>query len=170
MIQSIFNSLGKGSSNSIGGEGSMRKQLMVLGMSMTLALAGCGGGSFIKDGKMSNKLEQQVDQDRYIEVTGIGAPAKDVETMAQKKQTSRNAAKVAAQFELASIVKGLKITGGITVEKAMETDSRIQTSVDTMIKGLLPVSEEWDDEQGCVVKMRLDKQRMAKDMGVTWDK
>lgn len=137
---------------------------------MTLALAGCGGGGFIKDGKMGDQLDQRVDQDRFIEVTGIGAPAKDVETMAQKKQTSRSAATVAAQFELASIVKGLKITGGITVEKAMETDSKIQTSVDTMIRGLIPVDTQWDAEQGCVVKMRLDKHKMAKEMGVTWEK
>lgn len=134
-----------------------------------LVLSGCGGKSYMSDGKIDQEMNEQLNAGRYILVNGIGAPAKDVETMAQRKGTSRNAATVDAQFRLASQVKGLRITGGVTVEKAMETDSKISTTVDAMLKGAELVKTEWDKEDGCVVQMRLDKKKLAKELGVQFE-
>lgn len=134
-----------------------------------VALAGCGGASYISGGKIGQEMEEQLDRGRYVIATGIGAPAKDAPTMAQRKGTSRNAATVDAQYRLASQVKGLRISGGVTVEKAMETDSKISATVDTMLKGAELIKTQWDAEDGCVVQMRLDKKKLAKELGVQFE-
>ncbi|OGS33503.1 MAG: hypothetical protein A2293_08250 [Elusimicrobia bacterium RIFOXYB2_FULL_49_7] len=59
-----------------------------------------------------------------------------------------------------SLVKGVKLEGGITVEKAIETDSLLATSVNAAIKGAQVVRSEWTSDDGCVVVLRLSKKTL----------
>jgi len=59
-----------------------------------------------------------------------------------------------------SVVKGVKLEGGITVEKAIETDSVLATSVNDTIKGAMLVRTNWTNDDGCVVTIRLSKKSL----------
>ena len=102
-------------------------------------------------------------------MVGIGAADSILTNLTQRKATSRNAAVVDGQYRLFSMVKGLKLVGGITVEKAVETDSKLQTIIDAEIKGAEEVKYEWTNDDGCVVTMRLDKKRLERLMGVQFE-
>lgn len=141
---------------------------LVLLFSTGLILAGCGGGSrsYVKKGEMEQTLSQEAISKRYLEAVGIGAADSTLTNSTQRKATSRNAAIVAAQYEMLSMVKGLDLEGGIRVERAIETDSVLQTKIDAAIKGAEIIKSEWTNDDGCVVTMRLDKKRLQDMMGV----
>ncbi len=133
-----------------------------------LVLIGCGGGnkSYVKKGELDKTLDQESISKKYIEAIGIGAADSALTNTTQRKATSRNAAVVAAQYEMLSMIKGLDLEGGIHVEKAIETDSSLQTKIDAAIKGAEIVKSEWTNDDGCVVTMRLDKKRLQEMMGI----
>src|SRR5262245_51838690 len=139
----------------------------VAGLS-ALVLFGCGGGSksYVKKGEIEKTLDQQSIQKNYLEAVGIGAADQTLNNSTQKRATSRNAAVVAAQYEMLSMVKGIELEGGIRVEKAMETDSVLQTKIDAAIKGAEIIKSEWTNDDGCLVTLRLDKKRLQDMMGV----
>ena len=130
-------------------------------------LAGCGGNSAaLKNGEIKQTIEQKQDMGRYIEVMGIGAADPALKTATQRKASSRNAATVDAEFQMVKKLGGVTVEGGITIEKAMETDSKIKTSVNSMVKGMETVKTEWTSDDGCVVTMRLSKDVIEKQMGL----
>lgn len=130
-------------------------------------LAGCGGKkSYVQKGEIGQTLEQEAVQKRYIEAIGIGAADSTLTNSTQRKATSRNAAIVAAQYEMLSMIKGIDLEGGIRVERAIETDSVLQTKIDAAIKGAEIVKSEWTNDDGCLVTLRLDRKRLQDLMGV----
>lgn len=145
---------------------------LCVGMVMTVLIAGCGGSTYLKgDRGLKETVEgQEAATDRYIMSSGIGVAAKDAETATQKYATARNAAIVDAQYRLASIINGVKITGGITVEKAMQTDAKIRTEVDSVIRGAEVIKEEHTSDDGCVITMRIDKKDLEKRLNVQFEK
>src|SRR5437870_3264787 len=106
-----------------------------LGITLFL-LAGCGGTkSYVKKGEIERTLDQEAIKKNYIEAIGIGAADATLTNSTQRRATSRNAAIVASQYEMLSMIKGLDLEGGIRVEKAVETNSVLQTKIDAAIKG-----------------------------------
>lgn len=145
--------------------------VLILGFVLLIAAAGCGPGSqYLDNGKLKNTIEEQNIGAKYIEVVGIGRTDPNITDATGRKAVSRNAAVVDAQYRLVAIVKGIKIEGGVTIERAMETDSKIKATVDDMIKGAETVKTEWATDDGCIVTMRLDKEGLAKQLGVKFDK
>ena len=122
-------------------------------------------GTVSKAGEIQREWVEEGITDNYIFARGIGAADQKLENKTQKMATSRNAAIVGAQYNMLSIIKGVKLEGGITVEKAMETDSVLATSIDATIKGAQVVRSEWTADDGCVVILRLGKKAL-KDMGL----
>lgn len=145
------------------------KRVLALGVVVTGIgfLSGCGGNrSYVKGGEIRKTIEQEPSKSSWVETIGIGAADSTLTNTTQRRATSRNAGIVQAQYELLSIVKGIQLEGGITVEKAMETDSRLETSVKEAIRGAEIVKNEWTNDDGCVVTMRLPKKRLETMMGV----
>ena len=130
---------------------------------------GCGSG--MNKGAVSSKGEierEWVEQgitDNYVFARGIGAADQKMDNKTQKMATSRNAAIVNSQYNLLSLIKGVKLEGGINVSKAMETDSTLSAKVNDAIKGAIVVRSEWTSDDGCVVTLRLSKKTL-KDMGL----
>lgn len=136
-------------------------------MACLLALSACGGkGSYVRKGEIEKTIDQEAVTKRYIESIGIGAANEKMENTTQRRATSRNAAIVAAQYEMLSMVKGVELEGGIRVEQAMETDSVLQTKIDAAIKGAEIVKTEWTNDDGALVTLRLDKRRLEEMMGI----
>jgi hypothetical protein len=129
--------------------------------------AGCGGGSVaLKNGELRNTIEAPTQSGDFIEAMGIGAADPALPTSTQRKATSRNAAVVDAQYQLVAKLKGVTIEGGITIEKAMETNSKITASVNNMVKGCEVTKIEWTNDDGCVVTVRLNKKAVEQELGV----
>jgi hypothetical protein len=132
-----------------------------------IALAGCGGGSAaLKGGELKQTIDLTPQSGDWVEAMGIGAADPALPSSTQRKATSRNAAVVDAQYQLVAKIKGVQVEGGITVEKAMETDSKITATVNNMIKGAEVTKIEWANDDGCVATVRLNKKMIAKETGL----
>ena len=139
---------------------------MVLGLAAVL-LAGCGGSkSYVKKGEIERTLEQESVQKKFLEAIGIGAADSTLTNSSQRRATSRNAAVVAAQYEMLSMVKGVELEGGIRVERAIETGSLLETRIKEIIRGAEIIKSEWTNDDGCLVTIRMDKKRLQEQMGV----
>ncbi|MBI4656053.1 MAG: hypothetical protein HY746_04795 [Elusimicrobia bacterium] len=145
----------------------MKKLLPVLAMS--LFICGCGStpdkGTVSKEGEIEREWVEEGITKNYIFARGIGAADQTLENKTQRMATARNASVVNAQYNMLSFVKGVQLEGGITVEKAIETDSVLATKIDAVIKGAQVVRTEWTSDDGCVVVLRLPKQAL-KEAGV----
>mgnify|MGYP001004162701 CR=1 FL=1 len=104
-----------------------------------------------KSGEIEREWVEEGVTKNYIFARGIGAADQNLDNKTQRMATSRNAAIVNGQYNMLSIIKGIQLEGGITVEKAMETDSLLSTKVDALIKGAQVVRTEWTNDDGCVV-------------------
>lgn len=139
----------------------MKQSLQVLGVVLFGTLVGCTGNkTYVKKGEIQKTIVQEPEKSRYFEAIGIGAADSTLTNTTQRKATSRDAAIVQAQYEMLSLIKGVQLEGGITVQKAMETDSKIESYLKEMIKGAEIIKTEWTNDDGCVVTLRLDKKRL----------
>jgi hypothetical protein len=139
----------------------LKRSLALLSSFLFLGVLGCSNNSsYVKKGEIQNTINQQAENSRYITAMGIGAADSTLTSSTQKKATSRDAAIVQAQYEMLSYVKGVQLEGGITVEKAMETDSKVESYLKEVIKGAEIVKTEWTNDDGCVVTLRLDKKKI----------
>ncbi|MBN1621198.1 MAG: hypothetical protein JW871_01240 [Endomicrobiales bacterium] len=140
------------------------KYALCLLLPLSVILGGCASSKpkdrVSKSGEISREWTEQGITDNYIFATGIGAADQTMESKTQKMATSRNAAVVGAQYNMLSVLKGVKLEGGITVEQAMETDSLLATKIDAEIKGAEIAKSEWTADDGCVVTLRLPKKRL----------
>jgi hypothetical protein len=142
---------------------------VLLGIACAGLFYGCGSmhdkGMVSKAGEIEREWVEEGITSNYVFARGIGAADQALENKTQKMATSRNSAIVNGQYNLLSIIKGVKLEGGITVEKAIETDSMIATNIDAVIKGAQVVRSEWTSDDGCVIVLRLPKKAL-KDMGL----
>jgi len=138
---------------------------------MAVMLSGCAADTAHTKGAKANDTmkNEQIDK-KIIEVRGMAAADLNMENEMQRKATSEQAAIVDAQYKLTTMIKGVKLEGGNTIEKAMLTDSVIAATVNAEIKGAEIVSTEWTrnkekEVDGCIVVMRLDLNGLAKRVG-----
>jgi len=145
----------------------MKKMLFVV-MAAVL-IAGCATspdkGKVSKEGEIEREWVEQGITANYIFATGIGGADQKMENKTQKMATSKNAAIVSAQYNMLSVIRGVKLEGGITVEKAIETDSLLATSINDTIKGAQLVRTNWTNDDGCVVTIKLSKKSL-KEAGI----
>ena len=130
-------------------------------------VAGCGGPqSRVKKGQVAQTIDQDPARKGYLEAIGIGASDPNLPSDTQRKALSRDAAIVKAQYEMLSMVKGVQLEGGVTVQRAMETDSSLEAKIKETIKGAEILKSEFTADNGCVVTIRLPKKRLEQMMGV----
>jgi len=145
----------------------MKKTLALAALS--LLVAGCSTtnqkGTVSDKGEIEREWAEEGVTKNFVFARGIGAADQTLENKTQRMATSRNAAIVSAQYNMLSLIKGVNLEGGITVEKAMETDSLLATNINATIKGAQVVRSEWTSDDGCVVILRLSKKAL-KDMGL----
>lgn len=122
-------------------------------------------GTVSSSGEIEREWVEEGVTKNYIFARGIGAADQTLENKTQKMATSRNAAIVNGQYNMLSFVKGVNLEGGITIEKAIETDSVLATKIDAVIKGAQVVRSEWANDDGCVIVLRLPKKAL-KDAGI----
>jgi hypothetical protein len=129
-------------------------------------LAACGGPqSRVSKGQVQTTIDQAADKGTYFEAIGIGAADPSIPTDTQRKALSRDAAIVKAQYEMLSMVKGVQIEGGITVQRSIEINSDLESHIKQVIAGAEIVKSEFTADNGCVVTIRLKKSRLEELMG-----
>ena len=143
----------------------MNKTLLAVGLMM--GLAACGGPQRrVENGKIGEVIDQQMAGRKYIETIGIGAADPSLPTETQRKALARDAAIVKAQYEMLSFLKGVTLEGGVSVSRAIETDSELSAKVKDTIRGASIVKTEFTADQGCVVTLRLPRARVEQLLGV----
>ena len=141
----------------------IKLKMVAFAVLASVILYGCAsneGRRTVSNGEIEREwVEQGITHD-FIFARGIGAADQKLENKTQKMATSRNAAIVNAQYNMLSVIKGVKLEGGINVSKAMEMDSVLSAKVNDAIKGALVVRTEWTADDGCVVSLRLSKKAL----------
>lgn len=141
----------------------LKKTVCLMSIVGLMLLVGCARvpSKVGKEGEIKKTIDMPPHSD-FIETIGIGAADKNLTNTTQRRALSREAAIVRAQYEMLSIIKALQLTGEITVEMAMTTNSRLKAEIDTLIKGAEVVKTEWTSDDGAVVTLRLEKKRLDK--------
>jgi hypothetical protein len=133
-------------------------------------LAACSGvRSRVHDGNVDNVIDQKAQRGGLFEAIGIGASDPTLKTDTQRKAVARDAAIVKAQYEMLSMIRGVTLKGGITVDRAMESNSTLETQILQTIVGAEVVRSEFTMDNGCVVTLRLPKRRIEDLMGVRFE-
>jgi hypothetical protein len=144
------------------------KKLIFVAVVAVIA-AGCGSspdkGTVASTGEIEREWVEEGITKNYVFARGIGAADQTLENKTQRMATSRNASIVNGQYNMLSFLKGVNLEGGITVEKAIETDSVLATKIDSVIKGAQVVRTEWTSDDGCVIVLRLPKKAL-KEAGI----
>ena len=136
-------------------------------IALAVAMSGCGGvTSRVRYGEVQKTINQTPNRSAYIESIGIGGSDSKLTSDTQRKALARDAAIVKAQYEMLSMVKGVELEGGITVDRALETDSKLEARLKETIRGAEILKSEFTSDNGCVVTLRLPKNRLEKLMGV----
>ena len=139
----------------------------VLAALILCAVSGCSGvKSRVAHGRIPDTINQQPNRSAFVEAIGIGASDPSLPTETQRKALARDAAIVKAQYELLAMVKGVQLEGGITVDRAMETNSSLKAIVRDTVRGAEILKSEYTADSGCVVTLRLPKRRLEELMGV----
>jgi len=141
----------------------------IFAVAAALLVAGCSSapekGTVAKTGEIEREWVEEGITKNYIFARGIGAADQALENKTQRMATSRNASIVNGQYNMLTFIKGVSLEGGITVEKAIETDSVLATKIDAVIKGAQVVRTEWTSDDGCIVVLRLPKKTL-KEAGI----
>ena len=145
----------------------MKKMLFVA--VAALIVSGCASsqdkGTVGSSGEIEKEWVEEGVTKNYVFARGMGAADQTLENKTQRMATSRNASIVNGQYNMLSFIKGVSLEGGITVEKAIETDSVLATKIDALIKGAQVVRTEWTSDDGCIVVLRLPK-KILKEAGI----
>ena len=127
-----------------------------------LGIAGCSGAkSRVHGGRVDQVLDQKPTKGPYFIAIGIGGSDPTLTSETQRKALARDAAIVKAQYEMLSMVRGVELSGGIKVSRALESDSMLETRIKEVIRGAEVVKSEFTSDNGCVVTLRLPKNRIA---------
>jgi len=143
-------------------EARMKNGMVVVLMLVAAGLSGCGGvNRSLSKGEVKDVWEKVSDKDT-IRVRGIGVPPERVESSTQRRGLARQAALVNARYEALALLRGIKVTGGLSVGKLMEKDSHIKEVANQVIAGMEEVQVEWAKDDGAVVLLELERSKLNK--------
>lgn len=129
-----------------------------------LLLCGCAG---VPGSEQASQPEDSgvTDVGDRLEAIGIGAPNPILPSDTQRKATAREAALLQARYELSSAVRALVLKSGITLATAIDLDPSLDDRIKQAVSDAL-ITTEFTPDDGCVVRLRLSKSRLAEDLGV----
>lgn len=140
----------------------MKNMGIVVTLMAVVLISGCSNNKrSLSKGEVKSLWEQVSDQD-YIRVRGIGVPPEDVKSETQRRGLARQAALVNARYEALALLRGIKVTGGLSVGKLMEKDSHIKEIANQVIAGMEEVQVEWAKDDGAVVLLELKRSKLEK--------
>lgn len=137
----------------------MEKVIVVL-MFVATGLAGCAGANrSLSKGEVKDVWEKVSDKN-VIRVRGIGISPAGIASQTQRRGLSRNAALVNARYEALALLRGVKVTGGLSVGSLIEKDSRVREIANAVIAGMEEVQVEFSKDDGAVVLLELERSKL----------
>lgn len=140
----------------------MNKQtvgIMVLAMALG---SGCAHDQrALTKGQVRDVWSAQSDTE-FVKVRGIGVAPQGTKGSTLKRGLARNAALVSARYELASLLKGVTLQGGLSVESLVEKDSRIREQMNQVISGAEEELTEFTADDGCVILVSISRAKIEK--------
>src|SRR4030067_128115 len=132
----------------------MRKIMMlalILSAGALIALTSCGGPKI--GGPVEGETfttEGWVDDDTF-RLAAAGIAKKDLKNIIQRKEASKRAAILNAQYQVIEKFKGSKIEGASGMENFEMTGIAVAQELKAVAKGGSVKKVTWDDEQNCEV-------------------
>ena len=146
----------------------MRTIVAVIGV--VLVLSGCGHVErSVTKGQVADTLNDLSDR-KHLKFRGIGAAPTESKDLTQRRAMSRNAALVNGRLQVLAYLKGVTISGGITVAQAMEIGGEIREQADQLVRGAEEETAEYTSDDGCVVTLRIrraDVDKLAEGEGAS---
>lgn len=134
-----------------------------LGVALSaIMVSGCASVPRATDGGRVLDIWSKVSTRDFIRVRGIGATNPTARGLTARRGASRSAALVAARYQLLSVIKGVKLEGGVTVAQLMERDSLVREIADEVVAGGDEVKTEWTSDDGCVVTLELRRSKVER--------
>jgi len=127
-----------------------------------LSLYGCASVPRATGGGRLLEIWPQISDRAFIRVRGIGAVDQAAQGQTARRGASRDAALVAARYELLAVIKGVKLEGGVTVAQLIEKDSLIREIANEVVSGGDEVKTEWMSDDGCVVTLELRRSKVER--------
>ena len=141
----------------------MNKNMWAL--AFVIALAGFTGCDKEKNALAKGQIKDiwaQASDTQFIRTRGIGAVPKDAKDVTQARGMARNAGLLAARYEMLQRLRGLRLSGGLTVQELMQTDSQIAERADDIIRGAEELSCEFAADGGAVVVIQVRRSDVEK--------
>lgn len=105
-------------------------------------------------------------QQRVIEATGIGMPAKSAVTFKAMRKSSYKQARSMAEGQLETIIMGLQSAAGPFLKDILGRDEKKLRLVRKLIQKSQMTRKEWTNDYGCVVTLRLDKSKIENRLSI----
>lgn len=130
-------------------------------------LAGCAHDQrALSKGQVRDVWTAQSDAET-IRVRGIGVASEETKGDTLKKGRARAAALVSARYELASLLKGVRLQGGLSVASLVEKDSKIKETMDQIIAGAEETLTEFTADGGAVVLIEIPRAKIERMLEAT---
>jgi hypothetical protein len=136
--------------------------MKIVRLACLVTLAGTAACSSLRGRVQKNDAlaDSKAPREGQYEAIGIGASDPRLHNDAQRKAVARSAAIVKAHHELLSMIRGVKLKDGNTVDRAMERNSSLETQILEAIIAADVVKSEFTTDSDCVVTIRLPKRRL----------
>jgi hypothetical protein len=134
---------------------------MSLAAFVAVMVAGCAQNRLLRDGEIPSILEAQSDS-RFIRVLGIGACPPNTRGETLQKALARNAALAGARWELAALLRGVRLSGEQTIEKAIHRDGQIKEIMNQLIAGAVEKRVEFTRDNGAIVLLEIERSTVKK--------
>ena len=105
------------------------------------------------------------DDEESLYAAGVGTADKDTINETQRLGLSREAAIADAYRKLTEKIKAVKVRGGITVEQKIAKNDLTQTQVEGVIKNAIIEKEQFMDDGGCAVILKLNRKNIDSTLG-----
>lgn len=133
--------------------------IAILGLTL---LSGCAHDQrALTQGAVKDVWQAQSDKE-FVRVRGIGVAPQGTKGSTLKRGLARNAALVSARYELASLLKGVTLQGGLSVESLVEKDSRIKEKMNQIVSGAEEELTEFTADDGCVILVSIARAKIEK--------
>ena len=146
----------------------MRKFFLIgltISMGVAFALTSCGGSKI--GGTVSGKTykaEGWIDDDTY-RIAAAGVPNSKLSNKVQRRESSKRAAILNAQYQVLEKFKGSTIEGAAGMSDFESTGIAIAQEVGGVVKGGSVVSATYDDDDNCEIIYEVKAKGLKKKVG-----
>jgi hypothetical protein len=141
---------------------------MLLVVAFSFIMVSCGGGIGSGMKGKSYKTSGWIDGDTF-RISSMGAPTRTLTNVVQRKESSKRAAILNAQYQILEKFKGSEIKGAAGMKNFETTGMAVAQEVGGIVKGGSIAKVTWDADQNCEIIYEVQSKGLKKKVsGATW--